>query len=435
MFHDSSKTLMMLKIPFKGVMAICLMGIAYGSVKLAHGGRGNSSSTDHNNSNSWGPHGGVSRSSEYRVVITGLPQSSSWQDLKDHMRRTGDVCFLQVFHERSAHDPEERGIMAEDKYNRKNPAVKRILQEVKEMQSNPSDDFMSLPLEENIFEWQFAIRGPRDSEFEGGIYHGRIQLPAEYPFKPPSFMLLTPNGRFETQTKICLSISNHHPEHWQPSWSEAFFDHSNIELPLHRFYHMSFVLLVRTALVALIAFMPTSPNGALGSLDYPKEERRALAIKSREAAPTFGSPERQNLIDEIHEYMLSKAQSVPQSDKVSEVQPDNEEKQQKQQSPQNVVEENIETLPNPAENDEIIEALNEMPSNANVVQASQSVPAVPSTVQQQQLQKPEPRVVAKSADDRLFTWAAFGLTIAIVVLLLKKFLKANGYGAVFMNES
>ncbi|XP_020594531.1 ubiquitin-conjugating enzyme E2 32, partial [Phalaenopsis equestris] len=109
--------------------------------------------------------------------------------------------------------------MAEEKYNRRNPAVKRILQELKEMQSNPSDDFMSLPLEENIFEWQFAILGPRDSEFEGGIYHGRIQLPADYPFKPPSFMLLTPNGRFETQTKICLSISNHHPEHWQPSWS------------------------------------------------------------------------------------------------------------------------------------------------------------------------------------------------------------------------
>lgn len=37
--------------------------------------------------------------------------------------------------------------MADDKYNLKNPAVKRILQEVKEMQSNPSDDFMSLPLE------------------------------------------------------------------------------------------------------------------------------------------------------------------------------------------------------------------------------------------------------------------------------------------------
>lgn len=55
---------------------------------------------------------------------------------------------------------------------------------------------------------------------------------------------------------------------------------------------------VRTALVALIAFMPTSPNGALGSLDYTKEERQALAIKSREA-PKVGSPERQNLIDEV----------------------------------------------------------------------------------------------------------------------------------------
>lgn len=49
----------------------------------------------------------------------------------------------------------------------------------------------SFCFQENIFEWQFAIRGPSDSEFEGGIYHGRIQLPAEYPFKPPSFMLLT----------------------------------------------------------------------------------------------------------------------------------------------------------------------------------------------------------------------------------------------------
>lgn len=46
-------------------------------------------------------------------------------------------------------------------------------------------------MQENIFEWQFAIRGPNDTEFEGGIYHGRIQLPSEYPFKPPSFMLLT----------------------------------------------------------------------------------------------------------------------------------------------------------------------------------------------------------------------------------------------------
>ncbi|CAI0467004.1 unnamed protein product [Linum tenue] len=310
--------------------------------------------------------------------------------------------------------------MAEDKYNLKNPAVKRILQEVKEMQSNPSDDFMSLPLEENIFEWQFAIRGPCDTEFEGGIYHGRIQLPAEYPFKPPSFMLLTPNGRFETQTKICLSISNHHPEHWQPSWS------------------------VRTALVALIAFMPTNPNGALGSLDYKKDERRALAIKSREVAPRFGTPERQNLIDEIHEYMLSKAPPVPQPDVLqsSEEQPTNTEDEAPKETAAAA-----EELANagPSETQVTAERIVEEVPEALVPIDNPPVQAVirAATLEVPPARRPSDQIrhraavqrPAAGADDRLFTWAAVGLTIAIVVLLLKKFLKSNGHSPVFMDGS
>ncbi|KAG7029013.1 Ubiquitin-conjugating enzyme E2 32 [Cucurbita argyrosperma subsp. argyrosperma] len=301
--------------------------------------------------------------------------------------------------------------MAEDKYNLKNPAVKRILREVKEMQANPSDDFMSLPLEDNIFEWQFAIRGPGDSEFEGGIYHGRIQLPSEYPFKPPSFMLLTPNGRFETQTKICLSISNHHPEHWQPSWS------------------------VRTALVALIAFMPTNPNGALGSLDYKKEERRVLAIKSREAAPKFGTPERQKLIDEIHEYLLRKAPPAPQpsSPDDSEEKPANKEADVEVTSEPTEPAATGEEQQNPPVSDRIVEeAIPEETSiNTNLQQAAAR--EAPSDRPAVQL-RTETRV-NKPADDRLFTWAAVGLTLAIVVLLLKKFIKASAHGSVFMDES
>ncbi|KAI3783172.1 hypothetical protein L2E82_13236 [Cichorium intybus] len=74
-------------------------------VELAHGGRGNSSSTDRYSSHGsgrgggGGRSGGVSRRSDYRVLVTGLPSSASWQDLKDHMRRAGDVCFSQVFRE------------------------------------------------------------------------------------------------------------------------------------------------------------------------------------------------------------------------------------------------------------------------------------------------------------------------------------------------
>jgi len=137
-------------------------------------------------------------------------------------------------------------------------------------------------VKENLFEWHFAIRGPPDTEFDGGVYHGRILLPPEYPFKPPSFMFLTPNGRFETQKKVCLSISNHHPEHWQPTWG------------------------VRTALVALIAFLPTPAEGALGSLEYTKEEREKLAQQSRSKFPTYGNEERQVVSQRVHELMLSK---------------------------------------------------------------------------------------------------------------------------------
>jgi len=142
-------------------------------------------------------------------------------------------------------------------YNVNNPSVKRIMREVKEMEKENNPDFIASPLEDNIFEWHFTIRGPRDSDFEGGVFHGRIILPPEYPLKPPNIVLLTPNGRFEVGKKICLSISAHHPEYWQPSWS------------------------IRTVLVALISFMPTKGDGAIGAIDYTTPERRELAIRSR----------------------------------------------------------------------------------------------------------------------------------------------------------
>lgn len=142
-------------------------------------------------------------------------------------------------------------------YSMRSPAVKRLMKEAQELRE-PTEQYACHPLEDNLFEWHFTIRGPADSEFEGGLYHGRIILPPEYPMKPPSIIILTPNGRFEVNKKICLSISGHHPESWQPSWS------------------------LRTAMLAIIGFMPTHGAGALGSLDYSPEERKLLAKKSRD---------------------------------------------------------------------------------------------------------------------------------------------------------
>ncbi|CAH0387951.1 unnamed protein product [Bemisia tabaci] len=44
-----------------------------------------------------GGRGPPARRSQYRVLVTGLPPSGSWQDLKDHMREAGDVCFADVY--------------------------------------------------------------------------------------------------------------------------------------------------------------------------------------------------------------------------------------------------------------------------------------------------------------------------------------------------
>ena len=49
--------------------------------------------------------------------------------------------------------------------------------------------------QDNLFEWHFTIRGPPDTAFEGGVYHGRILLPSQYPFKPPNIMFLTVRAR------------------------------------------------------------------------------------------------------------------------------------------------------------------------------------------------------------------------------------------------
>ncbi|ETN80480.1 hypothetical protein NECAME_09153 [Necator americanus] len=38
----------------------------------------------------------ISRRTNYRVIVEGLPASGSWQDLKDHMREAGEICYADV---------------------------------------------------------------------------------------------------------------------------------------------------------------------------------------------------------------------------------------------------------------------------------------------------------------------------------------------------
>jgi len=79
-------------------------------------------------------------------------------------------------------------------------ATKRLRKEYLALQKKPVENIQGTP-------------------YEGGYYHGRLRFPPEYPMKPPSVLMATPNGRFKTNTRLCLSMSDFHPETWNPMWS------------------------------------------------------------------------------------------------------------------------------------------------------------------------------------------------------------------------
>ena len=98
--------------------------------------------------------------------------------------------------------------------------TKRLQREYKQLAtSKTATNFVVSPDPNNMFKMHFCIYGLKDCPFEGGYYHGMVLFPVEYPMKPPGIMLITPNGRFEPNRRICLSMSDYHPETWNPVWN------------------------------------------------------------------------------------------------------------------------------------------------------------------------------------------------------------------------
>ncbi len=115
--------------------------------------------------------------------------------------------------------------------------VTRLQKEYKQLSTSTSvTNFVAVPDSKNIFEWHYCIYGLEDSPYAGGYYHGKLIFPPEYPMKPPSILMITPSGRFQEKTRICLSISDFHPETWNPIWK------------------------VETILTALVSFMNSDEN-------------------------------------------------------------------------------------------------------------------------------------------------------------------------------
>jgi len=134
-------------------------------------------------------------------------------------------------------------------------ATARLKQDLLRLKKDPIPYVLAEPLPSNLLEWHYVVTGPEASLYENGYYHGKIVFPPQYPFKPPTLYMITPNGRFKPNTKLCLSISSFHPETWNPAWSAS------------------------TILTALLSFMlETTPTQ--GSIETTEEEKRLLAQQS-----------------------------------------------------------------------------------------------------------------------------------------------------------
>uniref|UniRef100_A0A158P7D1 UBIQUITIN_CONJUGAT_2 domain-containing protein n=1 Tax=Angiostrongylus cantonensis TaxID=6313 RepID=A0A158P7D1_ANGCA len=110
-------------------------------------------------------------------------------------------------------------------------AIRRLQRDFQRLQSEPIDGITAVPNDQNILEWHYVIKGSSDTPYEGGYYYGKMVFQPDFPWKPPAICMLTPNGRlvflfplvflfrFETNVRLCLSISDYHPESWNPGWT------------------------------------------------------------------------------------------------------------------------------------------------------------------------------------------------------------------------
>ncbi|KAJ1817878.1 Ubiquitin-conjugating enzyme E2 6 [Coemansia sp. RSA 2675] len=161
-------------------------------------------------------------------------------------------------------------------------AFKRLNKEYLAIQANPTPYITAKPLEANILEWHYVLRGPPDTPYAGGEYHGKVKFPSDYPYKPPAIQMITPSGRFQTNTNICMSMSNFHPSTWNPAWS------------------------VSTILNGMLSFM-VEEEVTTGGIRTSNADRKALARKSHafnlanrqfcEVFPDLCTPETAPLFD------------------------------------------------------------------------------------------------------------------------------------------
>jgi len=174
-------------------------------------------------------------------------------------------------------------------------SVQRLTKEYEDICKSPSSSWIAYPIDlHDPKVWHFVILGAKGSTYEGGMYHGKILLPDEYPMKAPNLIFETANGRFEPGKKICLSATAYHPEQRQPAWG------------------------IKSLMGAVQAFMLTDDSQSVGAVTQTDHERRRLAKQSPSYFCSQCALSNKDIASE-HKLKADDPDEVPHHEKVTDI--------------------------------------------------------------------------------------------------------------------
>jgi ubiquitin-conjugating enzyme E2 D/E len=94
--------------------------------------------------------------------------------------------------------------------------AKRLQKEFKELSEKPIPWATTALVDDNLHKWRCTIEGPPNTPYEKGIFTIELDIPPEYPFKPPKVKFVTktyhPNI-LQKDGSICAQILG---DQWSP---------------------------------------------------------------------------------------------------------------------------------------------------------------------------------------------------------------------------
>jgi ubiquitin-protein ligase len=131
---------------------------------------------------------------------------------------------------------------------------------------------------ESINKWYILLGGfsGNDDEFTGGEYLCRLEAPANFPYEPPHFYFMTPNGVYDLEVKVCISVGEFHKKDYPAVLKMSGF-----------------------AMQLVSGFIGYAElNGGIHLVTTTKEEKQRLAAQSRE----FNRTVHKDIIDLIEKH-------------------------------------------------------------------------------------------------------------------------------------